>query len=261
MTFSKPIIYVSAAVLVSALMAYGYHQSNSTMTPETANTKSVQPTPDVAQSANTDHVVPTVALQSESTTQKQQPSTPKVLEKEVAEEEAKQEALEEQDLLADERLLASLDTEIATTEPQPMLWEELDEDADVSAVKISEEIQGAQKIQMNREVLNNVVPGDKVQVPVLDGNEYTVNIEQVDDRKNNLNIRGHIEVDGSSYLATITQGEKRTFATISTPNGTYDLRLVNGRGWVYDGDQLNAHVDTTKPDTLVPPTSLVPPKT
>lgn len=252
---SKPVIYVSAAVLVSALMAYGYHQSTKTVEQETVKTEAAKPTADVVQQPAIDNTL------SVSQPAQQEQAPQKTLEAEVAEEEARLKAVDEQEILADERLLASVDTQIATTVEQPMLWEALDENADVSEVKISDEIQGAQKIKVNRELLNNVVPGDKIQIPVLDGGEYTVNIESVDDNKSNVNIRGHIEVAGSSYLATITQGEKRTFATLSTPNGTYDLRLVNGRGWVYDGDQLNAHIDTTKPDTLLPPSNLLPPKT
>lgn len=250
--------YVSAIAVFSVLATYGYYQSTQNSEKSSTTVTVTIPAAETIKTSNiqNNQLIPQPTITQ--TQQTQQTAEPTIVEQEA--KESQQDAIDEREIAADTQFLASIDNDIAATKP-PMLWEALDDNEDLSQVKISDEIQGAQKIKMNTELLKNVVPGDQIQLPVLDGSEYTIDIEKVNDDKKNVNIRGRVEAQGESYLATITQGEKRTFATISTPNGTYDLRLVNGKGWVYESDQLNAHIDTTKPDVLLPPDNLLNPTT
>lgn len=248
-TLSSKRIFALSAVSLVLFVAYFY------MTPQENKDRATQQTEgtftEVTQAAAPD---PVLLINKE-----QALKTPQVVvanEKEYQKETLQRDA-DRQEEREDAQLLAEIDAEIAASNLQPVLWEPLRDDEVFPDIKISEKIEGAQKIKMNLDVLNDIVPGEQIHLPILSDNNYSIDVKEVFDDKKNINIRGHIEAHGSSYLVTITQGKKTTFATISTPDGTYDLRLVNGKGWVYGADQLNKFLDTTKPDTLLPPKDLI----
>lgn len=272
MTVSKSgLLYTFGAVLLSTLGAYSYYQSTSDAEKNVPSMLFAKTTVDSIQTAEkpaSQRSLNQKELQNKDILESNTERTVEKAKQPIQVQQSTQQQAMNDLLLAekaeeieDERLLESIDKEIAETRPQPMLWQELGNDEDLSYVKIDENIQGARKIKMDVELLKKVVPGDQLQLPMLGGNEYTVNVEKVKESKNNTHVRGHINIAGDSYLATMTQGEKLTFATVSTPNGTYDVQLVDGKGWVYNSDQLNAHIDTTKTDVLLPPSDLVDIKT
>jgi hypothetical protein len=57
--------------------------------------------------------------------------------------------------------------------------------------------------------------------------------------------RGHLNGYDNEYPIVMTYGQNSVFATVTTPQGSYTLESINGRGWIYKNP---AEFELSEPD-------------
>lgn len=78
------------------------------------------------------------------------------------------------------------------------------------------------------------LPGEKVTLPLPENIHVQVRVTTSHLNPNgDYSWRGHLDGQGDNYPATMTFGQRAVFATVTTPQGSYALETINGRGWVY----------------------------
>ena len=85
------------------------------------------------------------------------------------------------------------------------------------------------------------------------GMTYTPVIDRIETALgHNRSYFGRLTATTSPYTFVITAGERNTFASITTPAGTFEL-VGNARlGWLMPTANMDQHVDYGKPDYIVP---------
>lgn len=76
--------------------------------------------------------------------------------------------------------------------------------------------------------------GDDVAMPMLNGEKVVMEVQSVTTSPNgDFSWAGHLKGHDDDYPVTMTYGAHSTFATITTPQGSYTMESVNGVGWLY----------------------------
>jgi hypothetical protein len=77
-------------------------------------------------------------------------------------------------------------------------------------------------------------PGEQLILLLPQADSVTVNIESSETHTNgDYSWRGHLEGYANDYPVVTTYGNSSTFSTITTPQGSYTLEVISGRGWIY----------------------------
>ncbi|MEQ8767138.1 MAG: hypothetical protein RL885_24725 [Planctomycetota bacterium] len=105
-------------------------------------------------------------------------------------------------------------------------------------------------VRLNRERLSDLVEGDIVPIHIPDLGDFQARVERrVVSANGDRAWSGHLEVGGFEHMVVYTQGEQATFATISTPAGTYALEAMGDTGVLFldERDRLHRPGDDTLP--------------
>lgn len=91
------------------------------------------------------------------------------------------------------------------------------------------------------------LPGDKIALPLpeTESAHLTVATHHISPN-GDYSWRGHLDGHGDDYPVVVTYGHRSIFATITTPQGSYTLESINGRGWIYKNP---APAELSKPGT------------
>jgi hypothetical protein len=77
-------------------------------------------------------------------------------------------------------------------------------------------------------------PGERLALPLPKADTVIVKIESSEIHSNgDYTWSGHLQGYGNDYPVVTTYGKQSTFSTITTPQGSYTLEVVNGQGWIY----------------------------
>lgn len=97
------------------------------------------------------------------------------------------------------------------------------------------------------------VEGEQIVLPMLNGKSIKVNVESAESNDNGDYIwSGHLDGHNNDYPIVMTYGENTTFATITTPDGSYSLEAVKGVGWLYKNPAEAELTAQGKNDYLIP---------
>lgn len=110
-------------------------------------------------------------------------------------------------------------------------------------------------VNINKKDIKNLFINDTFDLPEIDGNIYTLEINERFNNNDIISLKASIEgLDGDSY-AIITEGENTTFMTIKTPEGLFEVEIFGNSGYIYSAKDIqNTWVDFTKKDTItIPP--------
>ncbi|MBL4868912.1 MAG: hypothetical protein JKY67_21310 [Pseudomonadales bacterium] len=116
-------------------------------------------------------------------------------------------------------------------------------------------------IQFDNEKVKGVNKGDKFKLMLPGGSEFVVSVEQSKVYPNGgRSWSGHLEGHQDQYPVVFTfspsnNGNKTSFATITTPNGSYSMESVNGNGWVYQNPAEQELNESDHQDSLMIPTA------
>ncbi|HWV16790.1 MAG TPA: hypothetical protein VN030_15280 [Cellvibrio sp.] len=95
--------------------------------------------------------------------------------------------------------------------------------------------------------------GEQLLLPMLNNKSVKVNVESVTTNSNGDFIwSGHLDGHNNDYPVVMTYGENTTFATITTPEGSYSLEAVKGVGWLYKNPAEAELTHQGKDDFLIP---------
>ncbi|MCX4029346.1 hypothetical protein H0A36_02800 [Endozoicomonas sp. SM1973] len=128
--------------------------------------------------------------------------------------------------------------------------------ADAESISLDERITEKQSVQVDKEQLDNKQAGDKLSFDLPGGYQVAATISQVTHSQTGATVlSGHLDGHGDRYPVVVTSGTNSSFATITTPQGSYSLEAVGGKGIVYKNipvEQLNGpgSVDNIKPGEL-----------
>jgi len=89
-------------------------------------------------------------------------------------------------------------------------------------------------VQVNHHPGQMPVVGEQVKLPMPEGETITANVESTKTTETGEYIwSGHLANRDSDYPIVMTYGETSTFATITTPNGSYTMEAINGKGTIF----------------------------
>ena len=122
------------------------------------------------------------------------------------------------------------------------LWYNLNNHPEKLTVSIDPRIKNVQKVGVNTRIISILEATDTIQLPLIDGEKYLLQIKNISKRKNvDMEIYGEIDYRGSVYSSTITLVDHSLYALLSTPSGDYDLRMADDKGYLYKSGQLEGN--------------------
>lgn len=142
-----------------------------------------------------------------------------------------------------DKLIATINTTPLEPEPAPQktqgtlerpLWQSASRNAPTPSIPLNEHVVAYESVQLEQHPASMPVAGQEVSLPLLKGDLVKVQVEVGNLHENgDYSWRGHLKGHGSDYPVIMTYGESGTYATITTPEGSYSLESINGLGWLY----------------------------
>ncbi|MGL6509606.1 hypothetical protein ACSZNJ_07245 [Aeromonas hydrophila] len=119
-------------------------------------------------------------------------------------------------------------------------WQAAEVDADFPLAEPGDAVEQPQPIALQGSDLERAQVGDSVALPMPDGSTLQARVTKVElQRGGERNWQGEIRVDGDSYPVNFTVGKQATFGFIGTPQGSYSVETLGGKGWVYKNPPLD----------------------
>lgn len=88
---------------------------------------------------------------------------------------------------------------------------------------------------------NRVSVGDNLVIPLPEG--LSVEVSVVKSSENSMGgytWQGYLKGHNDDYPVIFTEGATSSFATITTPTGSYTMESVNGLGWIYQNPSMDS---------------------
>ena len=132
------------------------------------------------------------------------------------------------------------------------IFEEIDIDGVRLALKPIEEVTPLAAFHMKQNTIKEIELGDTILLPSIDGNSYKLLITHKEvSPRGNVSIDGSFSEEGITYTAILTEGSHAAFISMNTPEGTYEIELLNGIGYAYMSNDINkAKIDYSKSDEV-----------
>lgn len=119
------------------------------------------------------------------------------------------------------------------------MWYDLAPEAATNGVRLSGDVASSRKIGIHSGLLSAIKPGYKVQLPSLVGGDYLLKLEKVERiTDTEVQIYGQIEAGNETYFSTISVMNNAMLAVLSTPNGDFDVNMIDGKGVVYRSEEV-----------------------
>lgn len=132
------------------------------------------------------------------------------------------------------------------------IFEELDIDDTQLNIKPKVGVKPITALRMKKNTIKEIELGDSILLPSIDGNTYelTITHKEVSPR-GNVSIDGSFSENGINYSAILTEGSNAAFVSMNTPEGTFEIELLNGIGYVYANSDIDkAKIDYSKSDEV-----------
>lgn len=130
-------------------------------------------------------------------------------------------------------------------------WQAAEVDAAFPLAEPGEGVEQPQPIALQGSGLGRAQVGDSVTLPLPDGSTLVARVTKVQlQRGGERNWQGEVRIDGDSYPVNFTVGKQATFGFIGTPQGSYSVETLGGKGWVYKNPPLDRGHGGT--DGLIP---------
>jgi hypothetical protein len=110
-------------------------------------------------------------------------------------------------------------------------------------------------VAIDKNAISKLVVGSIIKLPNVGQMEYSATITEKTVHKNgSVSVSGNLTgEDNSNFSVVLTEGKNSSFASITTPEGAFQIETVNGIGYIYSIDEIERnYVDPNKEDVLVP---------
>jgi hypothetical protein len=154
---------------------------------------------------------------------------------------------------------------ITLDEPKKLLEEEIEEFVEIYQEVDKEEL--LQKlatkklvapvagIQFQKSAIANLFMGDKIKLPNVGQVAYSAEItKRVEHKNGSVSVTGNLIGDNNAkYSVILTEGKTNSYASITTPEGAFEIETINGVGYIYSVKDIEEkYIDPTKEDVLIP---------
>lgn len=98
--------------------------------------------------------------------------------------------------------------------------------------------------------------GDTIKLPEINSFQYEAKItEKITHKNGSVSVTGNLlPKENKQYSIIFTEGKKNTYASISTPEGAFDIETINGKGYVYSVKEMDKkYIDKSKEDFILVP--------
>jgi len=132
------------------------------------------------------------------------------------------------------------------------IFEELDIDDIASDMAPIADVSPISALRMKQGTIKEIEIGDSILLPSIEGISYELSITHKEvSSRGNVSIDGSFSENGVKYTAILTEGSNAAFISMNTPEGTYEIELLNGIGYVYANSDIDkAKIDYTKTDEV-----------
>lgn len=114
------------------------------------------------------------------------------------------------------------------------VWSVADAAVEMPTLQLNPQIVHAEAIRLPASEALEKTPGDRLTLPLLDGNSLAVTVETSARLPNgDYSWRGYVDGEGDDFPVIFTVGENSAFATITSLEGSYTMESVGGVGWLY----------------------------
>ena len=107
-------------------------------------------------------------------------------------------------------------------------------------------------ISMEKNSITHSKIGDTILLPSIEGSNYEMIVkDKSTSATGNVSIHGDYMENGITYHSILTEGKGASFISMTTPTGTYEINLIQGKGYIYASSEIeNKKIDYTKSDTM-----------
>ncbi len=121
------------------------------------------------------------------------------------------------------------------------------------SLPLAEQIKVYSVVKIDHRPAQFPLEGEKLSLPMFNGRTLTANVETVTTLHNGDRVwTGHLDGYGEDFPVVMTYGDKLTFATIHTPEGSYALEAKEGVGWLYKNPSVAELSEPGYVDALEP---------
>ena len=133
------------------------------------------------------------------------------------------------------------------------IYTEIDKDELLKSLPIKRKVQPRFAIQLTQGSIHKLNVGDTITLPNVGQVEYEATIsKKIVHDNGSVSVTGNINGE-SSYAVVLTEGKKNSYATINTPEGSFEIETINGQGYIYSVEDLeNRLIDPNKDDFIAP---------
>jgi hypothetical protein len=158
--------------------------------------------------------------------------------------------------IADDIELSNSKKTLSITDISPKsLFVEIDPNELKEELPTKDGIKPTLAVKVPKNSLSGLNVGDIIELPPVGQGSYEAKIdEKIIHENGSISVTGNL-IDGQEkYSVVITQGKNSTYATITTPDGAFEIESRNGVEYIYSVEEINKkYMDHTKSDVLIPP--------
>ncbi len=100
--------------------------------------------------------------------------------------------------------------------------------------------------------LQKLKNGDTLILPDIEGDDYILHIVDHDVNPNHsISATASFQDEGITYTTTITQSDKSTYITLSTPQGIYEIETKGNTGYIYKSSDIKKALQTSQESDVI----------
>jgi len=160
--------------------------------------------------------------------------------------------LDDKKLLSQDEPFLSLEIPKDRVKSEPI---EIMSEIAIDDLKISlpprEDVKPVMAIAMNSEKVLHLTIGDEIEIPLPNGVYRAIIESKKINPSISLALTGNLEDDdNNNYSITLTQGKRSVFATVTSPDGAFEIEVKDGKGYIYRTSDIKKNIDYTQSDEI-----------
>ena len=108
-------------------------------------------------------------------------------------------------------------------------------------------------VNISNNSISKLNVGDVIQLPSVGQVDYQATIDKKIVHKNgSVSVTANLN-GNSNYSAVLTEGKNNSYATFSTPEGSFELETRNGKGYIYSVREMEDKLINPNKDDFIDP--------
>lgn len=144
--------------------------------------------------------------------------------------------------------------EISNTKNLSILnvWFELEPGVDIPDIHLDDRIVIDKKLGVHTEYLSMINVGHMLEIPSSGENRYLIKLTDKKKTGKKFELHGELQTQGRIFFSDFSISKNNIYGLIETPEGEFNLRMSQGKGYLYKSDQLDKFSDRkdSRPDVI-----------